>query len=62
MEPRYEKVLEAMRTFARPARAGEIAEAAGMEKDECTEIINRLKKEDLIVSPKRCFFTVKEPD
>ena len=60
MEQRYERVLEAMRTFDRPARIGEIAEAAGLEKDECMLLVNRLKKEDVVVSPKRCLYTVKE--
>ena len=39
--------------------AAEIASMAGIEKAEVDKIIKALKKEELIVSPKNCYYTVK---
>ncbi len=54
-----EKVLAAMQTAGKPLRAGEIAEAAGMDKKEVDKAMKVLKAEGKIVSPKRCFWEPK---
>jgi len=54
-----EKVLAAMQTAGKPMRAGEIAEAAGMDKKEVEKAMKVLKTEGKIVSPKRCFWEPK---
>ena len=41
---------------AQPLRPGEIAEKAAMDKAEVTKIIDKLKKEGKVSSPKRCFY------
>ena len=38
-------------------KAGEIAEAANLDKKEVDRAMHALKKEGRIVSPKRCFWT-----
>ncbi|MGI6411626.1 MAG: ArsR family transcriptional regulator [Bacteroidales bacterium] len=40
-------------------KAGEIAEQTGLDKKVVEKEMNALKKEELIVSPKRCYWTAK---
>lgn len=55
-----EKVLEVMSASAKPMKAGEIAEAAGLDKKDVEKAMNVLKKEGKIVSPVRCAWEVKK--
>jgi len=52
-----EKVLELIKD--RAMKAGEIAEALGVDKKEIDKIIKKLKKEGKIDSPKRCYYQAK---
>ena len=54
-----EKVLEAMKAAGKPLKAGEIAEAAGLDKKEVDKAMKVLKKEERIVSPKVCYWEPK---
>jgi len=54
-----EKVLAAMQVAGKPMKAGEIAEASGLDKNEVEKAMKRLKAEEKIVSPKRCFWEPK---
>lgn len=54
-----EKVLAAMQAAGKPMKAGEIAEAAGLDKKEVDKAMKVLKTEEKIVSPKRCFWEPK---
>lgn len=54
-----EKVLETMRVSGKPMKAGEIAEASGMDKKEVDKAMKVLKKEEKIVSPKYCYWEPK---
>jgi len=54
-----EKVLDAMNKAGTPLKAGEIAELCGLGKKEVDSAMNRLKKEAVIVSPKRCYWQPK---
>lgn len=54
-----EKVLQAMQAAGKPMKAGEIAEAAGMDKKEVDKAMKVLKAEEKIISPKRCFWEPK---
>ena len=40
-------------------RPGDIATAAGIDKDEAGKVIKQLAKEGKIYSPKRCFYDIK---
>ncbi len=53
------KVLEALRKAGKPLRPGEIAELAGLDKDEVSKAIKELKAEGKVHSPKRCFYAPK---
>ncbi len=54
-----EKVLQALQTAGKPLKAGEIAEASGLDKKEVDKAMKVLKKEEKIISPKRCFWEPK---
>jgi len=53
------KVMEAMKTAGKALKAGEIAELTGLEKKDVDKVMKELKKEEAIVSPKRCYWEPK---
>lgn len=55
-----EKVLEVMRETGEPLNAGKIAEISGLERKEVDKAMAKLKKEQRIVSPKRCYWAPAE--
>ncbi len=57
MDAREKVVLDTMKTTGAPMKSGDIAKKAAMDKDEVAKIIDRLKKEGRVTSPKRCFYT-----
>jgi len=59
MTPDEEKILTAMKKIGKPVRPGDIAEATGIDSKEVSKIIASLKKQELIDSPKRCFYAPK---
>jgi len=52
-----EKVLNVMRQAGEPLNAGKIAELGGLERKAVDKAMNQLKKEEKIVSPKRCYWS-----
>ncbi len=54
-----EQVLEAMRKAGKPLKAGEVAELAGLDKKVVEKVMDQLKKTEMIVSPKRCYWEPK---
>ncbi len=52
-------VLDAMAGAGEPLNAGKIVELTGLDKKEVDKIMNLLKKEGLIISPKRCYWQPK---
>lgn len=52
-------VLTAMKNAGKPLKAGEIAELSGLDKKEVDKLMNELKKEEKIASPKRCYWEPK---
>ncbi len=54
-----EKVLKTLQSAGKPLKAGEIAEASGLDKKEVDKAMKILKAEDKIVSPVRCFWEPK---
>jgi len=54
-----EKVLAAMQAAGKPMSAGQIAEAAGLDKKVVEKAMKVLKAEEKIVSPKRCYWEPK---
>jgi len=51
-----EIVLQTLRDSEQPLKGGEIAEKSGVDKKEVDKAIKQLKDEELIFSPKRCFY------
>jgi DNA-binding IclR family transcriptional regulator len=51
-----EKVLEVLKAAGKPLKAGEIAEAAGLDKKEVDKAMKELKNQGKIVSPKMCYW------
>ncbi len=43
-----------------PLKGGEIAEKLGVEKKDVDKAIKVLKKEEAVISPKRCFYSVEK--
>ena len=52
-----EKVLQVMQTAGEPLNAGKIAELGDLDRKEVDKAMAKLKKEEKIVSPKRCYWT-----
>ncbi|MGC9151714.1 MAG: MarR family transcriptional regulator [Microbacter sp.] len=59
MEPK-DQVLEAMKKAGEPVNAGKIVELTGMDRKVVDKVMNQLKTEGLIESPKRCYWAPKK--
>ncbi|NLM69077.1 MAG: replication protein [Firmicutes bacterium] len=55
----YQAVLEFFEKAEEPVRTGQVVEATGLDKKEVEKAMNKLKKEEKIVSPKRCYWELK---
>ena len=54
-----DKVMAALQAAGKPMRAGDIAEASGLDRKEVDKAMKVLKAEEKIVSPKRCWWEPK---
>ena len=52
-------VLDVMNSAGKPLKGGEIADLSGLDKKEVDKAMNELKKEEKIISPKRCYWEPK---
>jgi predicted transcriptional regulator len=52
-----ELVFQTLQTSGEPMRAGDIANAANLDRKEVDKAMKALKAEGRIVSPKKCFWT-----
>ena len=59
LDDKARKVLDAMKKSDKELKTQEIAQLAGLEKQEVSKIITKLKKLDLVYSPKRCYYKAK---
>ena len=50
---------DAMKKDGTPLNAGKIAELTGLDRKVVDKAMAQLKKEEVIVSPKRCFWQAK---
>ncbi|RKD30037.1 HTH domain-containing protein [Thermohalobacter berrensis] len=55
-----EAVLDALKNSDKPLKTAEIAEATGIDKKEVSKAIKALKKEEKVISPKRCYYAINE--
>lgn len=56
----YDAVLHFFEKATEPANAGKVAEETGIDKKEVSKIMTKLKKEEKIVSPKRCYWEIRK--
>ena len=54
-----DKILEAMKKAGEPLNNGKIADLTGIDKKDVEKAMKKLKDEEKIVSPKRCFWEPK---
>ena len=54
-----DKIIEAMKKEGQPLNAGKITEILGADRKEIDKAMKNLKKDEKIVSPKRCFWEPK---
>lgn len=54
-----DKVLEAMKKAGEPLNTGKIVELSGLDRKDVEKAMKTLKKEERIVSPKRCYWKPK---
>ena len=52
-------VLKTLKDSKEPLKCGEIAEKCGQDKVAVDKAIKVLVKDDLVTSPKRCFYQAK---
>jgi Mn-dependent DtxR family transcriptional regulator len=60
MDEREKVVLEAIKKAGKPVRPGDVAKETGIDKNEVSKIIKKLKNEGKVISPKRCFYAPSE--
>jgi biotin operon repressor len=56
----YEAILAFFSTAEKPVSAGQVAEATGIDRKEVDKVMTALKKEEKIVSPKKCYWEIKK--
>jgi predicted ArsR family transcriptional regulator len=54
-----EQIIETMKQSEKPMSAGQIADKTGLERKSVDKAMTKLKTEEKIVSPVRCFWTAK---
>ena len=54
-----DKVIEAFKNSEEPLNATKVSEISGVEKKEVDKIMKELKKDETIISPKRCYWKVR---
>jgi predicted Zn-ribbon and HTH transcriptional regulator len=54
-----EKVIKVFKDSEEPLNASKVSEISGLEKKEVDKIMKELKKDEIIYSPKRCYWTIK---
>ncbi|MBN1928255.1 MAG: HTH domain-containing protein [Chlorobiaceae bacterium] len=52
-------ILEVLKKEGEPMSAGQIAEKSGLDRKEVDKAMKALKAEELIESPKRCYWSPK---
>lgn len=56
----YDKVLDFFEKNDEALNAAKVSEGTGLDKKEVSKVMDKLKKEEKIVSPKRCYWQIKK--
>lgn len=51
-----ELILKTIKDATKPLKGGEISELSGLDKKTVDKLLKELKTEEVIYSPKRCFY------
>ena len=54
-----EKIIDLLKSFE-PLKSGEISEKLGVDKTEVDKVLKKLKTEEKVISPKRCYYSVEK--
>ena len=54
-----DRVLKALKKAGKPLRPGDISDMTGIDKKAVSASLKNLKNQDVICSPKRCFYEPK---
>ncbi len=54
-----EKILEVFKKENKPLNAGKVVKLTGLDRKQVDKIMEELKKEGTIYSPKRCYWQIK---
>jgi len=54
-----DQIMETLKQSEKPMNAGQITEKTGLDRKMVDKAMTKLKKEEKIVSPVRCFWTAK---
>ena len=57
MDNKEQIVLKTMEDAGKPVKPGDVATITGIDKNDVSKIISKLKKDGKVISPKRCFYT-----
>lgn len=54
------KVIDTLKIVGKPMKAGEIADASGIDKKDVEKAIKKLVADNKLHSPVRCFYDIKK--
>lgn len=54
------KIIEALENAENPLKVSEIVEITGLDKKDIDKAIKEMKKEEKIISPKRCYYVLND--
>jgi predicted transcriptional regulator len=54
-----EVIIKTLKDAGEPLKSGEIADKSGIDKKEVDKAIKKLVAENVLTSPKRCYYDVK---
>ncbi|MHC1704183.1 MAG: MarR family transcriptional regulator [Tenuifilaceae bacterium] len=55
-----DKVIKTLKDAGKPMKAGEIADASGIDKKDVEKAIKKLVADSKLHSPMRCFYDIKK--
>ena len=56
----YQVIVDFFNKADKPVSAGQIATATGIDRKEVDKVMKTLKKEEIITSPKNCYWEIKK--
>lgn len=54
-----DQILETLKQSEKPMNAGQLVEKTGLDRKDVDKAMTKLKKEEKIISPVRCFWSAK---